>query len=74
MIRHAEHRKKFLSTFGDDPRNVFVQFFTVPRMDQILPSANGENDLDINLGIRIGHLSSSGRSGQFVAVPIIWLC
>lgn len=55
MIRHTENGEEFLTAFENDPCYVFVDLFAESGIDQVLASANRENDLDVDLRIRIGH-------------------
>ncbi len=55
VVRHAMNRQKLLRTLCDDTADLFMKFFFEFRADQVLPSLDGKNNLDINLGVGIRH-------------------
>ena len=66
MIGHAENGEESLAAFANYPCNVFVDLLPESWIDQVLASANRENDLDVDLRIRIGHsilLQTAGPDG-----------
>lgn len=55
MIGHPENREEFLAALVNNPRDVFVKFLAPSGVDQVLTPFDGENDLNIYLGICISH-------------------
>jgi hypothetical protein len=56
MVRHIVNGNQLLPALRYDARDIFLQFGIVLRADEILPSFNSKNDMDINLRIGIGHV------------------
>ena len=55
MIRQIIDRNQLLVLTGNDASDVFLQFVVVFRRDEILPTFDGEHDVDINLRVGVGH-------------------
>src|SRR5205814_10499644 len=55
MVRHTEYGNQFLAAFGNNAGDVLVKRISVFRGDKILPAFDGEDDLNINLGICVCH-------------------
>jgi hypothetical protein len=55
VVWHAVNREKFLVLAGDDAGNVFLEFFFAIGSNEVLAAFHGENDLDVDLGVRVGH-------------------
>ena len=55
MIRHIVYGDQFVLLARDDSGHVFLQFVVVRGFDQVLASFHGKDDVDIDLGIRVGH-------------------
>jgi hypothetical protein len=46
---------KSLSLSRDDPGHVLLEFIVVLALNQIMSPLNGENDMDVNLCVGVGH-------------------
>ena len=55
MVWHAMHGYKLLALASDDAGDVFLKFFLAFRCDEILASLDGEDDLNVDLGVGVGH-------------------
>ena len=55
MVRPVVDGNEFLLLSGDDPRDVLLQLVVMPGVDQILTSLDRKHQVDVNLGIGIGH-------------------
>jgi hypothetical protein len=55
MVRPVVDGNEFLLSTRDDPRDVFLLLVVMPGMDQILTSLDRKHQVDVNLGIGIGH-------------------
>src|SRR2546423_1291138 len=55
MVWHAMHRQKFLSTLRDDAGHIFVKFLFEFAANQALAGFDSKNDLEIDLGVSVGH-------------------
>ena len=49
VVRHAMHSQKFLPALRDDSGDVLMKFLLVSLVNQILPSFDRENNLEIDL-------------------------
>jgi hypothetical protein len=49
--------KRFAITRSDQSANKFVQFLLVFSRDKALPSCNGKDKLQIDLGVGVGHMA-----------------
>lgn len=66
VVRHAEHGKHLVVTFPNDARDVSVNALAVFLRNEVLSPANCEDELDMQLGVRTGHVKSFAT--QFIAV------
>ena len=64
VVRHAVDGDELLTLPGDDAGDVFLQFFFAFRANQVLPSLHGEHDLNVDLGIGVGHIAASFPEGD----------
>jgi hypothetical protein len=55
MVRHVIDGDQFLFLTGDDASDVFLEFVVVFGFDEILPAFDGKHDMDVNLGVGVGH-------------------
>jgi hypothetical protein len=55
MVFHAVDNDWFLSFVFDDPRHVFENFLPPLLLQKILPSFNGKDNLNVDLGICASH-------------------
>src|ERR1039458_3659936 len=55
MIRHVVDRNQLLPLVGKDAGDVFLQFVIVLRRNEILPALHGEHDVNVDLGVGVGH-------------------
>src|SRR5262249_30477029 len=55
MIRHVIDCYQLLTLSGDDAGHVFLKFIVMLSLDQALSSLHSENNLNVDLGVRIGH-------------------
>ena len=55
MIGHAIDRDKLLFMVANDSGDVFVEFFFIFLLDQILPSLHREDNLDVDLCVGVCH-------------------
>jgi hypothetical protein len=67
--------QKFLSAVGHNAGYVFMQFFFEFRSNETLPGFNSKNDLNVELGVSVGHEAklkhlSSERQTKFTHVRI----
>ena len=56
MIRHAADRDQFLVLLADDSGDVLVDLHFVIRLNQALSSLDGENNLNVDLRVGVGHV------------------
>jgi|ERR1041385_8014453 hypothetical protein len=63
MIRHVVDRDEFMPLSGNDAGDVFLHLGIVFGGDETLAALDGKDDVDVNLGVGVGH---EGR----MAVPI----
>jgi hypothetical protein len=57
----CEQAEKYISSRCDDPKflswaNEFLQFIVMLRRNQVLPSFHGKHDMDVYLGVGVGHV------------------
>ena len=55
MVWHAVDGEEFLTLSGNDASYVFVEFLFVRGGNKILTSLDGEDHLDVNLGVGVCH-------------------
>ena len=55
MVWHVIDRYQFLALSGDDAGHVFLNLIVMLSLDQALPSLHSENNLNVDLGVRIRH-------------------
>ena len=55
MVWHVIDRYQFLALSGDDAGHVFLKFIVMLSLGQALPSLHSENNLNVDLGVRIRH-------------------
>jgi hypothetical protein len=55
VVRHIIDRDQFLFLLRHNSSDEFLEFIVVLRWDDILTSLYGKYDMDIDLGIGIGH-------------------
>lgn len=55
MIRHIVNHNQLLLLRGDDASDVFLKLVVVFRLDEALPTFDGEHNVDIDLRVGIGH-------------------
>ena len=58
MIRHVIDCYQLLAVSGDNASHVSLKLIVMLCPDQVLPSLHSENDLDIDLRVRIRHSMS----------------
>ena len=73
MIRSTVDGHQLLAFVANDAGDVLMQVLSVLGSDQCLPPFDGENDLDINLRVRVCHLfdlstNLSPLRGEFVSL------
>ena len=61
MIRHVIYGNQLMLLGGDDARDVFLQLVVVFWGDKALPAFNGENDLNVDLGVGVCHRDNPSR-------------
>jgi hypothetical protein len=59
VVSHTVDRDQFLALMANDSGDILVNLFFVFRANQALSALNGENDLDVNLRVGIGHNNGS---------------
>jgi hypothetical protein len=59
VIGHAMDGEKLLTLARNNSAYEFLQFLSAIRADQSLPTLNGKNDLNVNLGVCVSHWSWS---------------
>jgi hypothetical protein len=64
VVRHAMHRQQLLFLAGDDAGDVFMEFLLPLRPDEVLPSFDRKDHLDVDLALGVGH--GSCRSTEIV--------
>ena len=62
MVRHVINRYHILALPGYDAGHVFLKLIVMLWPDQALPPLHRENNLDVDLGVRIRHSMSLLRS------------
>ena len=55
MVRHVVYRNQLVLLGGDDAGDVFLQLVVAFRRDEALPAFDGEDDLDVDLRVGVGH-------------------
>lgn len=55
MIGHVVDGDHFLVLGRDNAGDVFLEFVVVFGFDEVLPAFDGEDDVDVDLGVGVGH-------------------
>ena len=56
MVGHIVNCYQFLTAFGNDASDIFLQFIIMIMPDEVLPAFNSEDYMNINLRVGIGHI------------------
>lgn len=51
MVRHIVYGDQLLLLTGDNARDVFLKFFVMLRLNEVLPAGDGEHDVDVDLRV-----------------------
>ncbi len=63
VVRHAIYGQQLLISLGRNARQLLLKLFLELGADEVLASFHGKNDLDVDLGVGVGHgLSIERRS------------
>jgi len=55
VVRHAVDGEKLLTLAGNDAADVFLQLLLPVREDEVLPALNGEDNVNVDLRVGVGH-------------------
>ena len=55
MVRHVVYGDQLILSSGDNASDVLLEFIVTRRLNQRLPAFDCEDDVDINLGVGVGH-------------------
>ena len=70
MIGHAVHSAyQFLILLADDTSDVLLDLLFVIRLNQALSALNGEDNLNIDLGVGVGHVEPGYSPSN---IPLHW--
>ena len=72
MIGHAVDRDQFLILLADDTSDVLLDLLFVIRLNQALSSLNGEDNLNIDLGVGVGHVEFWMQPVISSNIPLRW--
>ena len=55
MVRHVVYGDQLILPGGDNASDVLLEFIVIFWIDQRLPAFDCEDDVDVNLGVGVGH-------------------